>query len=316
MTMRLPFSGQRRALRTALLALGIALGPSPALADGIPIRIAFPAGMNGRLCVVMEKAGIARRHGLDAQFTAFQNGPPMMEALVASSVDAVVTSPMPVMTYAAKSPGDVKVIAMLGQSSYALLVPDDSPIRREGDLAGHTVGLSFGSDSHLDALVWLKEAGLKDRVSLVNVPPSELATAVERRLVDAIVVRQPQLRRLQEQSGARVIRTWPHRYLTVVKSRFLAEHPEAEARYLDALRETVAFIAHNPAQASRWFAEHLRVDPGLIERVTADDVALAGETQVEAPVGAESRARLEQWARDAHDNALIRTRIDEAKLLP
>lgn len=307
-----------RTMRAALFgfAISVATEPTIALAEGIPIRIAFPSGMNGRLCVVMEKAGIARKHGLDAQFTAFQNGPPMMEALVAGSVDAVVTSPMPVTTYAAKAPGDVKIVALLGQSSYALIVAKESPVRSEPDLAGRTLGVSFGSDSHLDALIWLRQSGLQDRVSLVNVAPGELATALERQLVDAVVIRQPQLRRLQEQSGARVIRSWPHRYLTAVKSRFLAENPQAYTRYLNALQDTAEFIAQNPAQASAWFGEHLRVDPALIERVAADDVALAGETKVEAPVGAGSRALLKQWAQDAHDHKLIRTRVDDAKLFP
>jgi ABC-type nitrate/sulfonate/bicarbonate transport system substrate-binding protein len=309
-----------RALRawftTSVLAAGLLT--SPAHAEGAPIRVAFPAGMNGQVCVVMEKAGIARKNGLDAQFTAFQNGPPMMEALVAGSIDAVVTSLMPVTTYAAKAPGDVKVVAMLGQSSYALMVAKDSPVQGENDLVGRSLGLSFGSDSHLDAAIWLKQAGLHERVKLVNIAPSELATALANQSVDAIVIRQPQVRRLQEQSGARIIRSWPFRFLSIVKTSFIAGNPTAYARYLDALRETLDYVARNPEQSSAWFGEHLRVDPGLIARVAQDDAALSGSGRADAvvPVDAASRALIERWMADAHEHKMIRTKVDGTALFP
>src|SRR5690242_8753103 len=63
------------------------------------IRIAYPSGMNGQIPVVMERAGIATKYGLDAEFVFFQYGPPMMEALASGHVDAVVTSLMPVTTF-------------------------------------------------------------------------------------------------------------------------------------------------------------------------------------------------------------------------
>lgn len=300
----------------ALFVLAAVLWNSGVQAQETPIRIAFPAGMNGQVCVVMERAGIAKKHGLDAQFTAFQNGPPMMEALVAGSVDAVVTSLMPMTTYASKSPGDVKVAAMLGQSSYALMVAKDSPVKTEGDLAGRSLGLSFGSDSHLDALIWLKNAGLSERVALVNIAPSELATALANGSVDAIVIRQPQVRRLQEQSGARIIRNWPFRFVSIVKANFITAHPKAYEHYLAALRQTLDFIADNPVQAAAWFGEHLRVDPALIATVAEDDAAMARTSKVNVAIDDTSRALIEQWMSEAHTHKMIRTKVDAAKLFP
>ena len=57
---------------------------------------------------------------------------------------------MPVTSYVSKIPGDVKVVAILGHSSHSLMVPKDSPVKADADLAGRKVGVSFGSDSHLD----------------------------------------------------------------------------------------------------------------------------------------------------------------------
>ncbi|MCK9911558.1 hypothetical protein MXD81_20560, partial [Microbacteriaceae bacterium K1510] len=81
--------------------------------------------MNGQVPVVLEKAGIAPKHQLAAEFTGFQYGPPMMEGLVSGQLDAVVTSFLPPLNLSAKAPGTIKFVATLGQSSHSLLVPKD-----------------------------------------------------------------------------------------------------------------------------------------------------------------------------------------------
>jgi len=86
----------------------------------VQIRIAYPSGMNGQIPVVMERTGIAKKHGLDAQFVFFQYGPPMMEALASGHIDAVVTSLMPVTTFLSRQPNAAVVVASLGRSSYSL----------------------------------------------------------------------------------------------------------------------------------------------------------------------------------------------------
>src|SRR5690606_18788498 len=88
-----------------------------------PVRIAYPSGLNGQIALVADKAGIATRNGLQAQFNLFQNGPPMMEALASGNVDVVVTSYQPFTTFRLKQPDAVTVIAQLGHSSYALVAP-------------------------------------------------------------------------------------------------------------------------------------------------------------------------------------------------
>lgn len=306
-------------LRSAILGSALACGLSDyAGADADPkIRIAFPSGMNGRLIVVMDRGQIAKKNGLEAEFTAFQNGPPMMEALVSGSVDAVVTSLMPVATYAAKVPGDVKIVAMLGQSTYALVTAKDSAVYCDADLKGRTIGVSFGSDSHLDALIWLKESGLGTDAKLVNIGPSELASALDNRSVDAVIIRQPQVRRLQELSGARVIRSWPHRFLSIVKASFIKSNPQAYARYIKALRDSAQFVDADPKTTARWFGEHLKIGPALVEQVTADDAAVPGAgSTIEEPVAEPSRTAIRRWLKEAYDNKMIRTAVDDTLLLP
>jgi ABC-type nitrate/sulfonate/bicarbonate transport system substrate-binding protein len=283
----------------------------PAGASDVPIRIAFPSGMNAQVVIAMQKAAIAEKAGLKPEYTAFQYGPPMMEALASGALDAVVTSLMPVTSYAAKVPGDVKIVAMVGQSSHSLLVAKDSAISGVDGLAGKTVGVSYGSDSHLDLLIWLKEQRLGGKVSLVNVEPAELAPSLASKSVDAIVIRQPQVLRLQEQTGARILHTWPFRFVSILKTKFIAEHPEKATAYLSALREAVAYVAQNHDQAAKWFRDYLRTDPSIIEQVSADDPFYnADPARIDISVKPSDRALIGKWADDAFAQGMIKKKVD------
>lgn len=302
------------ALAAAMLLVATA-GAVPAAASD-PIRISFPSGMNGQIVVTMEMAGIAKKNGLNPTFTSFQYGPPMMEALAAGSIDAVVTSLMPVTSYASRIPGDVKIVAMLGHSSHSLMVGKDSPIKASADFAGRKLGVSFGSDSHLDTLLWVKEEKLDGKVELINVAPPELATALANRSVDGIVIRQPQVLRLQEQSGARVLHTWPFRFVSIVKTKFIADRPKALDQYLSSLRESLLFIAQNQQQAATWFGAHLRVDPKVVMAVSKEDAnySAASIADIDISVSQGARALVGKWTADALAHKMIRQPVDLSTL--
>lgn len=303
-----------RGLVVVALSIAAAACAVPVVANAAEpvMRIAFPSGMNGQIVVTMDKAGIAQQSGLKAQFDSFQYGPPMMEALAAGSIDAVVTSLMPVTSYASKISGDVKIVAMVGQSSHSLMVDKSSGIAAIEALAGKKLGVSFGSDSHLDTLVWLKEKQLADKVSLVNIAPAELATALGNKSVDAIVIRQPQVLKLQQQSGAQILHTWPFRFVSIVKTKFIAENPQAVEKYVAALRKAILFIAQNHQKSADWFGEYLRTDPATIMAASKDDPFYTATdlSQIDIAVKADSRALVGKWAADAFENKLIKQKLD------
>jgi ABC-type nitrate/sulfonate/bicarbonate transport system substrate-binding protein len=311
-----PFVLERDLLRLLTAVVLVAVFFNSAWAESTPIRIAFPSGMNGQIVVTMDKAGIAKKEGLDASFTEFQYGPPMMEALAAGSIDAVVTSLMPVTNYASKIPGDVKVVAMLGHSSYSLMVAKDSPDTAPVNLAGQKIGVSFGSDSHLDTLVWLKDQGLADRVGLVNIAPEELVTSLAQKSVDAIVIRQPQVLRLQEQLGARILHTWPFRFVSIVKTKFIAQDPDAYQKYLASLRDSLLYIAQNQQQAAAWFGADLRIDPNVVMTASKEDANYDAKSlsDIDISVTPSARDMIAKWTADAYANKMIKSKVEIDKL--
>lgn len=299
-------------LKSLALVAGLAVAPAHA-AD--KIRIAYPSGMNGQIPVVMEKTEIAKRHGLDAEFVFFQYGPPMMEALASGHVDAVITSMMPVTTFLSRQPNAATLVASLGSSSHSLMVAKGSPAQNVRDLSGKRIAVSFNSDSHLDLLRLLKAQGLdpKNDVKLLNVQPNELVLTLNEGFADAIVIRQPQVLKLQEQFGARIVHTWPFHFVAIARTEYLEKHPAAVERFRGALRDSIYYIAKNKEQASVWFGEKLRVDPEVVRRVSADDPNYASVkrlSDVSIDLTAAARQRIEDWFAASYEHGMIKTKVD------
>jgi ABC-type nitrate/sulfonate/bicarbonate transport system substrate-binding protein len=263
----------------------------------------------------MERAGIAASQGLDAEFIFFQYGPPMMEALASGHVDAVVTSLMPVTTFLSRQPNAAIVVASLGASSYSLMVAKDSPIKVVEELKGKRIAVSFNSDSHLDLLRLLKQRGLdpKKDVDLLNVQPNELMLTLNDGFAEAIVLRQPQVLKMQEQFGARVVHTWPFEFVSIMRTAYLEQNAGALARYRAALRESIYYVATHKDEAAAWFGEKLRVDPDVVRRVSTDDpnyrdVKTLADVSIDlSPI---VRRRLKDWFDASYEHGMVKARVD------
>ena len=280
----------------------------------VQIRIAYPSGMNGQIPVVMERTGIAKKHGLDAQFVFFQYGPPMIEALASGHIDAVVTSLMPVTTFLSRQPNAAVVVASLGRSSYSLMVPKNSTAKSVADLKDKRIAVSFNSDSHLDLLRLLKERNLDARkeIRLLNVQPNELVLALQDGFTDAIVIRQPQVLKMQ-QLGARVVHTWPFEFVSIMRAEYLTRNPDALRRYREALREAVHYTATNKEQASVWFGERLRIEPEVVRKVSEDDPNWRGVKtlrDVSIDLSPSVRKRMIDWFEASYEHGMIKGKVD------
>jgi len=279
------------------------------------IRIAYPSGMNGQIPVVMERAGIAKKHGLDAQFVFFQYGPPMMEALASGHIDAVVTSLMPVTTFLSRQPNAAVVVASLGRSSYSLMVPKNSTAKSVADLKDKRIAVSFNSDSHLDLLRLLKERNLDARkeIRLLNVQPNELVLALQEGFADAVVIRQPQVLKMEQQLGARVVHTWPFEFVSIMRAEYLTRNPDALKRYREALRESVHYTATNKEQASVWFGERLRIEPEVVRKVSEDDPnwrRVKTLRDVSIDLSPSVRQRMIDWFESSYEHGMIKGKVD------
>jgi ABC-type nitrate/sulfonate/bicarbonate transport system substrate-binding protein len=301
---------------TRLLALAAMLFLALPAAAQDRLRLGYPAGMNGQIVTILEKANLAASRGLEVEYTFFQNGPPMMEAFAAGQLDVAVTSLMPLATFAARLPGQAVIVSGLGHSSYGLLVKAASPVAGLSDLKGRRVAVSFGSDSHLDLLASLAEAGIDPAtgVELLNIQPAELPVALEKDHADAILIRQPQVLRLQQSLGARLIKSWPHTYVVLARADYLEKHPGAIRSLVGTLADSVAYIRARPEQAAEWFGDKLRVDAATVRQVSAENPLIASPHHHQLGVTPDLRATTARWMAEAHKWGLIKTPVDAGRL--
>ena len=305
---------------TILLILALGTANHSAFAEEPKIRIGYPSGLNAQIPIVMDKAGLAAKHQLDATFTGFQNGPPMMEALVSGQLDAVITSPLPPIVLSSKLPGTIAIVAALGNSSHSLLVSKTSTATQFADLKGKKIGVSFTTDSHLDLVITLKQQGLdpKTDVELINLPPNELPGALESALIDAALVRQPQVLRLIEGMGARAIHTWPFHFVSIVRTEYLKKNPETIKRYLEALRASIFYTIRNPDESSRWFGEVQRVDPAIVRKVSVENPIYAYNSMDE--ISMEPTPKFIEYMKErlsaSYDYGFIRSNVTLESMIP
>ena len=303
-----------------LLALALVAANQAAFAEEAQIRIGYPSGLNAQIPIIMDKAGLAAKHQLDATFTGFQNGPPMMEALVSGQLDAVITSPLPPIVLSSKLPGTIAIVAALGNSSHSLLVSKTSAAMQFADLRGKKIGVSFSTDSHLDLVMTLKQQGFdpKGDVELINIAPNELPGALENALIDAALVRQPQVLRLIESMGARAIHTWPFHFISIVRTEYLKKNPETVKRYLDALRASIFYVFRNPDESSRWFGEIQRVDPAIVRKVSVENPIYSHNTigEVSVEITPKFREYMTERLSASYDYGFIRNNVSFESMIP
>lgn len=309
-----------RVLRALALGLTGALAlHGSALADNTKIRIGYPSGMNGQVPVVLEKAGLAGKRHLDAEFTGFQFGPPLMEGLASGQLDAVVTSFIPPFNLAVKSPGSIKFVASLGQSTHSLLVPKDSPAKTIEDLKGKKIGLSLNTESHLDLLLLLKEKGIeKGAYEYVNLQPNELPGAFETGLVDAVLIRQPQTQRLEKSLGAKRVHTWPFYFTALVRAEYLASNPDAVKNFIEALKDAVFHIASNPDESATWFAEAQRLNPDVVKSLSGENPLYGVKTREEIKIDVDDAFKklLADRLEAGTSFGFVKGKLDPATLVP
>jgi sulfonate transport system substrate-binding protein len=193
-----PYQARHARIAGVVLATAIILGATALRAEPTPplkVRIGYATALHGEIAKALGKTEIGKKYGLEIETTFFQYGPPQIEALVSKTIDVSFTSLVPTATYLAKQPGAVTVIASVGTSSHGLVVPADSPLKSLADFKGRSIAVAFGTDSQVDLLAALKALGLVagTDVRVLNVPPNEQPAALEQKLADGVVLRQPQL---------------------------------------------------------------------------------------------------------------------------
>lgn len=172
------------------------------------VRIGYQK--NGPLVILKSLGTLEQRleaEGFQVEWREFQQGPALMEALHANSIDFGRTGNSPVIfAQAANTPF---VIVAAGKPKYegsGILVPRNSSINTVSDLKGKKVSFAKGSSSHYLIVKALEQAGLNySDITPAFLSPGDARVAFEQGNVDAMVVWDPFTASTELNSNAKLL---------------------------------------------------------------------------------------------------------------
>jgi sulfonate transport system substrate-binding protein len=260
-----------RAGIAALLGLGLMAGAAPAQ-DKIPLRVAAATGTEHIAVFIGVEKGFFAAHGLDVKVDIYPTGVEIVNSLVGGQDDVAVLGTPPFLSGASKGMplmmighlhGDALAASYSGGNS---IVASEKSGLAEGDIAGlkgKKVGLprGTGAETHLRGV--LQPLGISlDDLTLINLAPGDIPTALRNGDVDAISAWEPWASTtLLKVPGARRI-VWggcgscydPGSILTTPGQ--IAKDPEALRRFVLAFAQSQQWMRQNMDDAAeigtRW----------------------------------------------------------------
>jgi NitT/TauT family transport system substrate-binding protein len=263
-----------RSLRVLLVPSLIGLLMSGAVAQE---RVVFgtPGALSDNslaIKIAIDK-GFYKEAGIDAEPVNFKGGAPSIQALVGGGIQYAIAAPEHVIRLRTRGVEAEVAFALQGTHTYALLVPDASPVKSFADLKGKRVGIT-SAGSLTENLIRLEahEAGLTVggdiEVLGAGVGAAQKA-ALDTGRIDAAMFGNLDAIRL-EGNGYRVVHDWrkveiPGLALLALDS-YLKEKPEIAKAVVEATLKAQKLVIEDRALT---IAELKAIYPDLADEAAA-----------------------------------------------
>jgi NitT/TauT family transport system substrate-binding protein len=250
------------------LAASVLLAAGPTAAADIPglttIRVVTAGQDTDAEAFYAEDLGIFKKYGIHAEIQLLRKGGGAAAvAAVAGNAADIGDGDLVAVANAREHGIPITVLAPSGgyrsnAPTIEVIVAKDSPIKSGKDLEGKTLALiSVQGTSHITTTAWLEQSGASvDKVQYVEIPPINMAAAVERGTVAAAVINEPALAaaiatccRVLANSFQSLGNSWQINAWYAL-SDWVTKNPELAHKYSLAMREAAVW-ANNPANHAK-----------------------------------------------------------------
>jgi len=209
--------------------------------------------------------------GYKLKWQPFGLGPMVNESLMAGQLDMGVMGDFP--AFIGRSAGTnyhIVSLASTGPKTLALVVQKDSNIMNVADLKGKKVGTTKGSYGQQLLTMLLEKNGLSTKdIQFMNVTMDDLTTALVRGDVDAGVMWEPLITRMEEAGEIKIIADGTdiyEAYAVVVASNDMVEkNPQAINAVLKAYQRGQEYLKQNPEECMKLLVEDIKIpQPQLV----------------------------------------------------
>jgi sulfonate transport system substrate-binding protein len=267
-------TGRRRAVAAALTALAL-VGLAALTGCGSDDAAADPQAA-GKLRIGYQRFGglslaKARNAAPDAEWSLFESGPALTEAIKAGAIDiGQVGEAPPVFAAAGKIQFSIIGTSEPVPQGEAVLVKKAKGYQTFADLKGKTVALNKGSNVNWLLVKLLEKNNLKlTDINIKYLKPAEGRPAFDNDQVDAWIIWDPYFS-LAEQPGVQVLADATglasnREYLLAAPDALKSK--EAKIRdFLAVYRTTTDWGIANPAERTKILAPELKIDEATTDR--------------------------------------------------
>lgn len=210
---------------------------------------------------------------LSVQWTLFQAGPPLMEAMNTGSIDIGGIGEVPPIFAQAAGAAVVYVSTKpAAPDTYGILIPKNSSIKSLADLKGKKVALVKGSSAHYLLLQALKSVGLQfSDIQPAYLSAADARPAFEQGKIDAWVIWDPFLTVAQQTVGAKVLTTGKglgeNRGFHLASRTFAEANAQLIKEVQDELKKSEDWSQNHPKEIATQYAPQLGLDEATLEKV-------------------------------------------------
>ena len=230
-----------------------------------PVGIGWQGPFSGQntINVVMDKAGLLEKRGIESKFQAFAAGPDVNEAVASARIQVGNGGNFPFTSLLDRGV-PVKAIAVVAPNlKHSTVVPLDSNIKKLADFKGSnppaTIGIVTGSSAEFYFTQAAEVVGLqigKD-VILKNMPPGEQILMAKG--IGAVVPWEPSVTIITEnrKTGTEVDTIFPYNFYEgrfYVRQELIDNVPDVVQAISDAFMEATLWIRLNPDKAADFLA--------------------------------------------------------------
>ncbi|MDY0276478.1 MAG: glycine betaine ABC transporter substrate-binding protein [Acholeplasma sp.] len=148
----------------------------------------------------------------------------------------------------------------------ALAVRNDLNINDVSQLKGKKIATTFASTAHYILLNVLKEVGIENEVTLLNMKTSEIVAAWSRGDIDGAYTWQPSLGKLLDLNGTVLVSSRDmieKGYMTanieLVRKSFANENPLVVKAYIESMKDAYDYYINNEEAAIKHLAKELEI---------------------------------------------------------
>ncbi|WP_163970372.1 sulfonate ABC transporter substrate-binding protein [Oceanobacillus halotolerans] len=241
--------------------------------DGKVVRIGYQK--NGPLIILKSLGTLDERLeslGYTVEWNQFRDGPLLVEALNAESIDFGRTgNTPPIFAQAADAPFEYIAVGYPKFKGSGILVPENSDIDELADLKNKTIGFSKGSSSHYLLVKALEKAGLNySDITPAFLKPGDARIAFEQGTIDAMVVWDPYAASTELHSNGKLLVNGEglttDRDFFVATKKFKENHPDIINIILEEIESSSEWANSHPEELVEMLAPILNIDKDSIQK--------------------------------------------------